>query len=80
MEYEEEQTHETYLVVAACMCRETWVVGAYRSYRVMNPREDWALGYDAPTSDDASIFNFLYVVCGTCNHDLVFMLSHLCLE
>lgn len=53
-----------------CTCRET-CVGAYGSYQIKSPREDWMLRYDALTIDDAfvCVFNFCLRVCGISNHD-----------
>lgn len=53
---EQIQIHKTYLVAAECMCRKTWLGGAYDSYCTKNLCEDQMLGYDVLISD-----GYLYV-------------------
>lgn len=47
------------------------VGGAYSSYFVKNPCENWVIKYDVLALNDAyvSVFNFLSRACGTRNYD-----------
>lgn len=45
-----------YIWSQLCVWRETWLGGAYGSYRTKNVREDRVLGYDALASDDVFMF------------------------